>query len=68
MLIAGDADFVPLVDEVKRMGKQVFVLFFSAAHGLGEELRRHSDDFLDFEEKFTSLWGTSAEFSPIDPS
>jgi len=27
-LIAGDADYVPLVEEVKRLGKVVYVLFF----------------------------------------
>ncbi|MFO0599229.1 MAG: NYN domain-containing protein [Myxococcaceae bacterium] len=55
VLVAGDADFVPLVEEVKRLGKQVFVLFF-AAHGTGDELKRHADTFFDFEPKFRDYW------------
>ena len=57
VLVAGDADFVPLVDEVKRLGKQVFVLFF-AQQGLGIELKRHADAFFDFG-KLKTDWANS---------
>lgn len=63
VLIAGDADFVPLVEDVKRLGKQVFVLFFPS-QGLGVELRRHSDAFFDFETKFATAWGNSGNCKP----
>ncbi|MBX7096510.1 MAG: NYN domain-containing protein [Myxococcaceae bacterium] len=55
VLIAGDEDFVPLVKEVKALGKQVFVLFF-ASQGLSPELRRHADIFIDFETVFGQVW------------
>jgi len=44
VLVAGDADFVPVVDEVRRRGVQVIV----AAHpaSLSEDLKRAADRFL----------------------
>ena len=63
VLIAGDADFVPLVEDVKRLGKQVFVLFFPS-QGLGVELRRHSDAFFSFEAPFSNAWGNSGQAKP----
>jgi len=48
VLIAGDGDYVPLVEEVKRLGKIVYVAFF-ATNGLSLELRLSSDVFFDFE-------------------
>ena len=58
VLVAGDADFVPLVEDVKRLGKQVFVLFF-LSQGLGVELRRHSDAYYNFEVPFGQAWANS---------
>ena len=47
VLVAGDGDYVPVVEEVKRCGRQVFVVFFdSAEDGLNPELRRAADRFL----------------------
>ncbi|MFT3714057.1 MAG: NYN domain-containing protein [Archangium sp.] len=67
VLVAGDADFVPLVEEVKRLGKQVFVLFF-ATQGTGEELKRHADTFFDFEAKFREYWLNAPGVLPWSPS
>ncbi|GAB1267215.1 NYN domain-containing protein [Aurantivibrio infirmus] len=47
ILVAGDEDYVPLIQEVKRTGKQVAVWFFSS--GLSKYLRKESDVFLDIE-------------------
>ena len=58
-----NADFVPLVEDVKRLGKQVFVLFFPS-QGLGVELRRHSDAFFDFETKFSTACANSGNCKP----
>lgn len=44
ILVAGDEDYVPLVQEVKRMGKQVALWFFE--NGLSKNLRRECDIFL----------------------
>lgn len=63
VLVAGDADFVPLVEEVKRLGKQVFVLFFPT-QGLADELKRHADAFFSFETSFATAWANSGHVNP----
>lgn len=55
VLVAGDGDYVPLVEEVKRLGKQVFVAFFKD-NGLSPELRLASDRFFDLTEVFVRNW------------
>jgi hypothetical protein len=55
ILIAGDGDYVPLVNEVKRLGKMVSVLFFGSG-GLSDELKLASDGFSDIEEFFVEKW------------
>jgi uncharacterized LabA/DUF88 family protein len=57
VLVAGDGDYVPLVTEVKRLGKLVFVVFFSTGElGLSPELRLASDTFFGLDDAFTSAW------------
>jgi uncharacterized LabA/DUF88 family protein len=45
VLVAGDGDYQPLVEEVKRLGKWVVVSFFSEEDGLNPRLRRAADQF-----------------------
>ncbi|HSR06511.1 MAG TPA: NYN domain-containing protein [Bryobacteraceae bacterium] len=45
-LVAGDGDYVPLVEEVKRQGKLVVCMFF-ADSGLNPALRLACDEFID---------------------
>jgi uncharacterized LabA/DUF88 family protein len=60
VLIAGDGDYVPLVEEVKRLGKVVHVVFFGENdRGLSPELRLASDWFWELEGAFTASWGQS---------
>ena len=54
-LFAGDGDYVPLVEEVKRLGKRITVCFF-AGKGLSSELRLKSDKFLDITNHFVKQW------------
>ena len=57
VLVAGDGDYVPLVEEVKRLGKVVHVAFFSEGrHGLSPELRLASDRFWKLEYAFSGAW------------
>ena len=63
LLVAGDADYVPLVEEVKRLGKVVHVLF-PEAYGLGDKLRLASDDFTDLTSEFTQRWKAAARVTP----
>ena len=58
MLVAGDGDYVPLVDEVKRIGRRVVIAFFS--RGMSPELRRHSDLFFNLDDHLTGAWQVDA--------
>jgi uncharacterized LabA/DUF88 family protein len=55
VLIAGDGDYIPLVQEVKRLGKVVCTAFLSNI-GLSEELKLSSDWFFDLEDAFIKGW------------
>jgi uncharacterized LabA/DUF88 family protein len=55
VLVAGDADYLPLIDEVKRLGKTVCVSFF-AGSGLAEEIPRVVDRFFDLSPHFIEHW------------
>ncbi len=55
ILMSGDGDYVPLVNEVKRMGKVVCVGAF-AVTGLSTELKLSSDELFDVGPKFRADW------------
>jgi uncharacterized LabA/DUF88 family protein len=56
-LVAGDGDYVPLVEEVKRMGKIVVCMFFGDnKSGLSDALKIASDEFYDISKIFTESW------------
>jgi len=56
VLVAGDGDYVPLINEVKRLGKVVHVLFFEN-EGLSDDLRLASDYLWGgFEQMFLEQW------------
>jgi len=50
VLVAGDGDYVPLVEEVKRLGKMVWLFFFSKPYGLNENLYLACDMFKPMEK------------------
>jgi uncharacterized LabA/DUF88 family protein len=53
ILLAGDADYKPLVGRVKSLGKLVWVWFFlSRNHGLAPELRLAADLFIPLDHQF----------------
>ena len=57
VLIAGDADYVPLVDEIKRRGKNIYIAFFAGTGlGLSPELRLRADGFHALEADFEATW------------
>jgi uncharacterized LabA/DUF88 family protein len=58
VLFDGDGDYVPLVEEVKRLGKVVYIMFFQGS-GVNNELRLASDTFLYTDEFFL---GTRREY------
>jgi len=55
VLFAGDGDYVPLIEEVKRRGKNVVVCFFEG-QGLAEEVRLNADYFFDLTKPFMDRW------------
>jgi uncharacterized LabA/DUF88 family protein len=62
-LVAGDGDYVPMVNEAKRAGKRVVVAFFEN-HGLNDELRIAADHFIDLSKSFRDHW--NAEHRRLD--
>jgi uncharacterized LabA/DUF88 family protein len=65
VLIAGDGDYIPLVEEVKRFGKIVYLPFFKA-EGLNPDLRLVSDYHFDREPFFSEQWKKGNEKSKVD--
>jgi uncharacterized LabA/DUF88 family protein len=72
VLIAGDGDYVPLLEEVKRLGKVMYGAFF-AGTGLSPQFRLACDTFFIIDETFEARWKKSAcrdaneEPAPIAP-
>jgi uncharacterized LabA/DUF88 family protein len=59
VIMAGDGDYVPVVEELKQMGRTVYVTFFTEpAAGLSEELRLSCDKFFMLSPTFLSCWKT----------
>lgn len=56
VIMAGDGDYVPLVEAIKRLGHDVVIAFF-AENGLSPELRIAGDDFVDLTAHFVRQWG-----------
>jgi NYN domain len=57
LLFAGDGDYIPLIEEVKRRGKNVHVCFFAAPGlGLSPEIPIVADKFFDLTEPFLARW------------
>jgi uncharacterized LabA/DUF88 family protein len=64
VLLAGDGDYVPMVREVKRLGKEVYVAFFGST-GLNPKLRLESDQYFDIESFFGDRWRAYVPDQPI---
>jgi uncharacterized LabA/DUF88 family protein len=54
--MAGDGDYVPLVEQLKRLGKRVVVSFFSEGAGLSTALKRSADEYFDITHLFGQAW------------
>lgn len=59
VLIAGDADYLPLVEEVKRLDKILYLTFLS--NRLSDDLRLAADWFGSLDKLFLERWRPSAE-------
>jgi len=57
VIIAGDGDYIPLVEEIKRIGKVAYIAFFlDKRFGWNEELGLASDREFDIGRSFKSRW------------
>jgi len=57
ILLGGDADYCPLANQVKSLGKQVWIWFFEKKEdGLGPRLWKSSDVFIPLDSLFTINW------------
>jgi uncharacterized LabA/DUF88 family protein len=56
VLVAGDADYVPLVEEVRRQGRRVSLMFYGPDHGLNKSLRLAADSFTNLEDWTIRRW------------
>jgi uncharacterized LabA/DUF88 family protein len=55
VIFAGDGDYVPVVEAVKRLGRHAIVAFFQG-EGLSDELKIAADDFIDLTPRFAAEW------------
>ena len=58
VLVSGDGDYIPLVEEVKRLGKRVIVWFFGVDDGLNPRLRLAADEYYDLTQLWINSWKT----------
>jgi NYN domain len=57
VLVAGDEDYIPLVEEVKRLGRVVTLAFFAdPIAGLSNEMKLSADGFVSLDDPFFELW------------
>jgi uncharacterized LabA/DUF88 family protein len=57
VLVTGDGDYIPVVREVQRLGKNVYLIGFEHADGgLNPDLRLASDQFFDMTKVFCDKW------------
>jgi NYN domain len=56
IIVAGDADYVPLVEAVKRLGLHVGVAFVT--QGLSDELQIAADEYVDLTQPLCQAWQT----------
>lgn len=56
LLCTGDADFIPVVEQVRRQGKQVFLMHLGKSYGTSEDLMLATDTNGDLSELLTKSW------------
>jgi hypothetical protein len=54
VIVAGDADYVPVLESVKRLGLHVLVAFFAGS--TSPQLRIAADEYVDLTESLTIDW------------
>jgi len=62
VLVTGDGDFLPVVEQVKRAGKTVIVAAFS--NGMNRDLQITADVFFDLTDFFIDWWEATTKRDP----
>ena len=60
VLIAGDGDYVPVVEELKRLGKVLYLAFYEG-YGLSPELHMASDHFFEMGQEMMRQWAATEQ-------
>lgn len=60
VLVAGDGDYIPLVEEVKRLGKVVYLVFFKD-EGLNQDLWMAADSYFEMKQFFLDCWNKATQ-------
>ncbi|MGH7487853.1 MAG: NYN domain-containing protein [bacterium] len=55
VIFAGDGDYVPVVEAVKRLGRHAVIGFFEG-EGMSDDLKIAADDFVDLEPLMVARW------------
>lgn len=63
VLLSGDGDFCPVVEEIQRLGKVVYVMTMGIA-GVSNELLLASDAYRDISKEFFRLWDEEQKPGP----
>src|SRR6266571_87203 len=59
VLVAGDGDYVPLVSEIKRLGKVIYLIFFlEKEYGMNSDLLLSSDHNFEVGKSLIEAWKT----------
>lgn len=64
VILAGDGDYVPVIEEVKRAGKLVYGGFFRQSQGFNPKFRLACDEFWDLTDFLKTEWSTAEEHRP----
>ena len=61
LLLTGDADYVPVIEEIQRLGKSVVILFYEdQTVRISSELLNASDGFVGIDELLIDHWRSAA--------
>ena len=55
VLVTGDRDFLPVIEQVKRLGKRVHLHFFGGKN-TSDALRIAADEYFDLTDHFSTAW------------
>ena len=63
LLFPGDADFIGLVNYLKRDGKKIYI--YSSKNNVSQELRTGGDGYFDVLKLTENIWGRDLKFRKI---